>query len=663
MKIRSFGVKLIMFMSILLIAACGAIGILSYLFSRQSLLSEANASLANEAENAARFIRLKEERFLAEAEGAANRPDIRSMDWILQKSALLEETKRIGYLAMAVVGKDGIARYADETTANLGDRDYVKKAFQGVSNVSDMILSRVTNSLVVMVAVPIHDAKNAVSAVLIGRMDAKTLSDIIVSIDMGGKGYAYMVDKNGTMIAHQNTDLVLNQVNYIEEAKKDKQYADISEMLQKMIRQETGSADYYYEGAQRHLSYTPVGVNEWSVATGIFPEVMFKPANQLGNTLIVISLAILAVGFIVSFIIGRVATKPLKTMSTGIEKFGAGDLTQTFNITGKDEFSQIGGKLNQMADILKKAMTAISDSSVQLNDSSESLTQTAVKTSEDAEHLSEQAGVVMRETESTASLFLEVSSAVEQVAASAQNVSHSSQELTEVANASTKAIYEGQKALEGVVASSNKANDQTEKTAHVIGSLSEKTKNVGAIVESIGSIAEQTNLLALNAAIEAARAGEVGRGFAVVAEEIRKLAEESRKAAVDISRILKQIEEETGQASHSINEAVTLAESVVQKTDQAAGQFLYIQEKIEKMDKMIELVAASSEEQSAASQEISGSITTATNGVKEILTSIKKMVEAIERQNQSAQNVSASSEELNALSASLKEELEQFKLA
>jgi len=131
MKIRSFGVKLIMFMSILLIAACGAIGILSYLFSRQSLLSEANASLANEAENAARFIRLKEERFLAEAEGAANRPDIRSMDWILQKPALLEETKRIGYLAMAVVGKDGIARYADETTANLGDRDYVKKSLSG----------------------------------------------------------------------------------------------------------------------------------------------------------------------------------------------------------------------------------------------------------------------------------------------------------------------------------------------------------------------------------------------------------------------------------------------------------------------------------------------------------------------------------------------------
>jgi methyl-accepting chemotaxis protein len=379
--------------------------------------------------------------------------------------------------------------------------------------------------------------------------------------------------------------------------------------------------------------------------------------------LIWISLAVLALGILASFFIGRISAKPLKVMSAGIEKFGSGDLTQKFNIKGKDEFSQIGEKLNWMSERLKESMAAVLDSSTQLNDASESLTQTAVKSSEDADRLSEQAAVVMKETEATSTLFMEVTGAVERMAQYVQSVSHSSQELTKMASVSAKAIGEGQTALEGVVSSSNQANDQTEKTAKVIGSLSEKTKNVGAIVESIGSIAEQTNLLALNAAIEAARAGDVGRGFAVVADEIRKLAEESRKAAVDISRILKQIEQETGQASTSIQDAVTFADTVVQRTERAAAEFTYIREKIEEMDRMIEKVAANSAEQSGATDEIGSSIATAAKGVKEILSNMKQMVEAINRQDQYAQNVSASSEELNALSISVKEALEQFKIS
>ena len=663
MKVTSYGVKLVTLISVLLIVACGAIGILSYLFARQTLLAEVDTLLALEAKNAAQNIKLREERFLAESQGAANRPDIRSMDWAQQKPALIEETQLIGYLAMAIVGKDGVAHYTNETTANLGDREYVIKAFQGISNVSDVILSRVTNSLVVMIASPIRDDKNTISAVLIGRLDVKTLSELVLSIDLGGQGYAYMVDKKGTIIAHHNTDLVLNQVNYIEEAKKDKQYEDISNMLQKMVKQETGSASYFYEGSQRYLSYTPAGLNGWSIAVRIFPEIKLKPLNQLGFRLIWISLAVLALGILASFFIGRISAKPLKVMSAGIEKFGSGDLTQKFNIKGKDEFSQIGEKLNWMSERLKESMAAVLDSSTQLNDASESLTQTAVKSSEDADRLSEQAAVVMKETEATSTLFMEVTGAVERMAQYVQSVSHSSQELTKMASVSAKAIGEGQTALEGVVSSSNQANDQTEKTAKVIGSLSEKTKNVGAIVESIGSIAEQTNLLALNAAIEAARAGDVGRGFAVVADEIRKLAEESRKAAVDISRILKQIEQETGQASTSIQDAVTFADTVVQRTERAAAEFTYIREKIEEMDRMIEKVAANSAEQSGATDEIGSSIATAAKGVKEILSNMKQMVEAINRQDQYAQNVSASSEELNALSISVKEALEQFKIS
>ena len=92
--------------------------------------------------------------------------------------------------------------------------------------------------------------------------------------------------------------------------------------------------------------------------------------------------------------------------------------------------------------------------------------------------------------------------------------------------------------------------DSSRAVTEAIDGLADKSKQIGAIVETITGIAEQTNLLALNTAIEAARAGEQGRGFAVVAEEVRKLAEESQEAAAQIARLISAIQVETTKTGH-----------------------------------------------------------------------------------------------------------------
>jgi methyl-accepting chemotaxis protein len=110
----------------------------------------------------------------------------------------------------------------------------------------------------------------------------------------------------------------------------------------------------------------------------------------------------------------------------------------------------------------------------------------------------------------------------------------------------------GLKAVTTLRDKSKETYETTQKIFSVIENLTNATKNIGLFVESIESIAEQTNLLALNAAIEAARAGEAGKGFAVVADEVRKLADESRKSTEEINNMMQSIAEESALAISSM---------------------------------------------------------------------------------------------------------------
>lgn len=167
--------------------------------------------------------------------------------------------------------------------------------------------------------------------------------------------------------------------------------------------------------------------------------------------------------------------------------------------------------------------------------------------------------------------------------------------------------------------------DTAEKIFSVIEKLTNTTNDIGLFVESIESIAEQTNLLALNAAIEAARAGEAGRGFAVVAEEVRKLADQSRKSTEEINLLMQSIQQESQQAIQSMELMKKMSQEqnvAVNKTDSAfndianaitniVGKINEVNQAVSKMqvDKLqvitsIENISSVSEETAAASEEI-----------------------------------------------------------
>jgi methyl-accepting chemotaxis protein len=178
----------------------------------------------------------------------------------------------------------------------------------------------------------------------------------------------------------------------------------------------------------------------------------------------------------------------------------------------------------------------------------------------------------------------EVSQTAEQAAQRARAVADSSQRAAEIGRAGRRAVDES-------VAGMTAVREQVESIGRSILALAEQAQAIGEITAVVTDIADQTNMLALNAAVEAARAGEAGRGFAVVASEVKALAEQSKRATVEVRQILGEIQRASSQAvmvveqgtkqvavaNRQINEAGDTIRSLADAVNEAAQTAAQIQ--------------------------------------------------------------------------------------
>ena len=187
----------------------------------------------------------------------------------------------------------------------------------------------------------------------------------------------------------------------------------------------------------------------------------------------------------------------------------------------------------------------------------------------------------------------------------------SAQRTAEAALEVRQAALRGVGSAEAATTAAHAVRESSVQASEAIGQLAAKSEQIGQIVETITGIAGQTNLLALHAAIEAARAGELGRGFAVVAEEVRKLAEESQRAAATISGIVDEIQADPRSAVSVVEDgarrsgdsAATVAETrnAFERIDGAVGEVI---EQAEAMARVTERIASGAEHMHAQMQEI-----------------------------------------------------------
>jgi len=269
---------------------------------------------------------------------------------------------------------------------------------------------------------------------------------------------------------------------------------------------------------------------------------------------------------------------------------------------------------------------------------------------------------VMQGAEIQVKAVNDVSAVVEKISASIEELATAANGMGEVADKAALATDNGRSSVDKATNQMNSMVKAARQAQQASRELEAGSKQIGEIVDLISSIAGQTNLLALNAAIEAARAGEQGRGFAVVAEEVRKLAEQSERAARQITILIQKNDRNIGNVVGSIDAAILNVDQGVNMVLSTGEEFEKISDFVNGVVSQVKGISTSLDQLSAGSQHIVLSVNDVEKTCKDTAGEVQNVSAAIEEQTAAMEEIASSCRSLSDLAEKLKGQVEIFKV-
>ncbi len=345
-----------------------------------------------------------------------------------------------------------------------------------------------------------------------------------------------------------------------------------------------------------------------------------------------------------------------------IDKAANGDLTVSAVKLKDDDIGRLADGLNTMIGNLTELVLEIQSTSENVASTSQELASSAEEMNASTEEVSSALQQISQGTANQAQQVESTAEVMRTMAETVDQVTSQAAEAADVAKNSSDSATSGREAVDNAIAKMRSIQTVVNESAKSIDNLGKRSEEIGQIVEVITGITEQTNLLALNAAIEAARAGEQGRGFAVVAEEVKNLAEDSRQAAGRIATMIKDIQDETGNAV-SVMETGTKEVAEGLKAVELTGElFSEIAQMAQNTSAGVQSISAATQQQKAGTEQVATSVDGIATVAEESASAAEESSASTEELTSSMQEMTARASELSEMAVNLQHNAEKFRV-